>query len=101
VTDKSSASRALLQRRVRVICSAAALASVVVPVHAQQVPGAGDALRDLGDKAQLIPPPKPKPALEVAPDTRRAVKPLPGFKIDVKGFRFSRSQTSSRLFRDT
>ena len=68
----------------------AAVAALSLSAHAQQLPpGAGDALRDLGDKAKPVPPPKPKPVIEVAPEPQRAVKPLPGFKIDVKGFKFS------------
>ena len=75
--------------RVAIVVHAALLLSVVGPVYAQQPPGAGDVLRDLGEKAQPVPPPKPKPTLEVAPETRRAVKPPPAFKLDVTGFKFS------------
>lgn len=78
-----------LRRQLRPFCCAVAFLSAIVPAHAQQPPGAGDVLRDLGDKAQPIPPSKPKPVLEIAPDTRRAVKPPPAFKLDVTGFRFS------------
>lgn len=68
----------------------AAVFAFVASAHAQQPPpGAGDVLRDLGEKAQPIPPAKPKPTLEVAPETRRAVKPPPAFKLDVNGFKFS------------
>jgi hemolysin activation/secretion protein len=73
--------------------AAGALICAASPLYAQQpappVPGAGDVLRDLGDKARAVPAPRPAPSIEVAPETRRAVKPLPGFKVDVKGFRFS------------
>jgi hemolysin activation/secretion protein len=71
------------------ILLAAWLTAIAVCAHAQQPPTAGDVLRDLGDKAKPVPAPKAKPEIEVAPETRRAVKPLPAFKIDVKGFQFS------------
>ncbi len=75
------------------VCIATAFAMACVSVSAQvpptRPPGAGDALRDLGDKAKPIPTLKPPPTIDIAPDQKRAVKPLPGFKIDVKGFRFS------------
>ena len=89
--DNQSGSNPVTRRHARVLFGATALA-VAFCAHAQQTPPpprAGDALRDLGDKGKLIPPSKPAPTLEIAPDTRRAVKPQPGFKIDVKGFRFS------------
>jgi hemolysin activation/secretion protein len=73
----------------RLVCGTTAALLTAFPVLAQQIPGAGDALRDLGDKAREIPAPKTAPRIEVAPELRRAVKPLPGFKLDVKGFRFS------------
>ena len=68
----------------------AAVLITAFPAFAQQpVPGAGDALRDLGDKAREIPQPKAAPTIDVAPQPARAVKPAPGLKLDVKGFRFS------------
>jgi hemolysin activation/secretion protein len=74
------------------MAGAVALAFASAIVHAQQppapVPGAGDALRDLGDKAREIPQPKGAPAIDVQPP-RRAVKPAPGLKLEVKGYRFS------------
>ena len=77
------------RNRIRSFCGATALLLAGLTAHAQQPPTAGDVLRDLGEKVQSIPPSKPAPRIEVAPETRRAVQPLPGFKIDVKGFRFS------------
>ena len=73
------------------VFAGAALFAIAASASAQQLPppGAGDVLRDLGDKAKAIPPAKAPPPIEVAPDARRAVKPLPGFRIDVSGFRFS------------
>ena len=77
---------------VRFIYGGALLLCAVFPGYAQQPspppPTSGDVLRDLEDKRQALPPKAP-PAIDVAPGTRRAVKPLPGFKIDVKGFRFT------------
>jgi hemolysin activation/secretion protein len=73
-------------------CFGAITLSVCIAVHAQQPPpppGAGDALRDLGQKAQPVVPPQPPPTINIAPDARRAVKPMPGFRLDVKGYRFS------------
>lgn len=87
--DTSKGSADNIRRLVRSIAGAATILSVVASVQAQQPPGAGDVLRDLGEKAQPVPTPKAKPTIEVAPETRRAVKPLPAFKIDVTGFRFS------------
>ena len=56
-------------------------------VHAQRPPGAGDALRDVQEKPAV--PPTGTPRLDVAPDKRRAVKPVDGVRIDVKAYRFS------------
>ena len=86
--DFSDATKTI-RANIRCAVGAAFLLAVSIAVHAQQPPGAGDALRDLGDKAQPVPPPRPKPTLEVAPETRRAVKPPPAFKLDVTGFSFS------------
>jgi len=54
----------------------------------QPPPRAGEVLRDIQDKPQAVTP-GPAPRIDVAPEKRRAIKPVPGLKIDVKGFRFS------------
>jgi hemolysin activation/secretion protein len=77
-------------RRVRQLAGTAGLVlSAAVCAQQPPAPGAGDALRDLGEKAREIPQPRGAPTIEVAPPAPRAVKPAPGFKLDIKGFRFS------------
>lgn len=81
-----------LTSRFQATIGAAACLVVFGAAHAQVAPApptSGDVLRDLGEKAQPVPSSRPKPALEVAPETRRAVKPPPAFKLDVNGFKFS------------
>jgi hemolysin activation/secretion protein len=56
--------------------------------YAQQPPQAGEVLRDIQDRPQA-PRLTPAPSIEVAPEKRRAVQPVPGLKVDVKAFRFS------------
>jgi hemolysin activation/secretion protein len=57
------------------------------PAHTQQPPSAGDALRDIQEKPAV--PQTGAPPIEVAPERRRAVKPVDGVEIDVKTYRFT------------
>lgn len=70
-------------------CGALALFVSIGIAHAQQPPAAGDALRDIQDKARIVVPPTPDPRIDVAPEKRPAIKPVPGFTVDVKAFRFT------------
>jgi hemolysin activation/secretion protein len=54
----------------------------------QRPPGAGDALRDIQDKPQA-PAPTPPTRIDVVPEAKRAIRPIPGLKIDVKAFRIT------------
>ena len=55
-----------------------------MPGFAQQPPRSGELLKELQDKPQA-PPPTPAPSIEVPVEQRRAVKPIPGLKVDVRG----------------
>ncbi len=78
----------------KTIAGALALIGATSPSYAQQPQidlqrgrEAIDVQRDIRDKPQS-PPPSPT-RIEVAPETRRAVKAVPDLKVDVKGFRFT------------
>lgn len=72
---------------------AAALCAVClapVPAPAQQVPSAGDALRDLRPLNQPPPPSTaPSATLDVVPEMRPPMPNLPGLRVEVKSFRIS------------
>ncbi|HYC48440.1 MAG TPA: ShlB/FhaC/HecB family hemolysin secretion/activation protein [Burkholderiales bacterium] len=61
--------------------------TVALSAHAAQAPTAGDALRDIQDKP--IPAPAGKAPVDITRPVPRAVAPVAGLKVDVKGFRFS------------
>lgn len=79
-------SRVPSHRLLQCVCAVTAFACV--HSYAQQPPSAGEVLREIQDKPKIAPS-RPAPTIEVAPESRRAVKPVPGLKIDVKAFRFS------------
>src|SRR5688500_495033 len=56
------------------LACASAFAFAQTPPAPVPAPGAGDALRDAGDKAREIPQPRGAPTIDVAPEPRRAVK---------------------------
>ena len=69
-----------------VVTLALSCASAVCSAQ-QPTPGAGDALREIQERPKTAPP-STSPTLDIQ-DKRRAVKPVPGLKTDVKAFRFS------------
>lgn len=60
------------------------------PSAAQQVPSAGDALRELRPLNQSPQPPNtPSATLDVAPESRPPMPNVPGLRVEVKAFRIS------------
>lgn len=80
-----------LSARSRIV--AAALCSVcLAPAQApaQQLPSAGDALRDLRPLNQPPPAPNaPSATLDVVPEARPAMSNVPGLRVEVKSFHIS------------
>jgi len=78
-----------------VVCCVCGALALLAPSSAQsqqtpppRPPGAGDQLRDIQDKPQA-PAPAPPAPIEVVPEAKRAIRPVPGVKVDVKAFRIT------------
>src|SRR5687768_7547364 len=72
-------------------CALALVCIVPLPGYAADAPrqpGQSDVIREDQQKREA-PPTTAPPKIDVTPDARRAVKPPPGVKVDVKSFRFS------------
>src|SRR5688572_2655635 len=72
-------------------CALALVCIVPLPGYGAEPPrqpGQSDVLREDQQKREA-PPTTAPPKIDVTPETKRAVKPPPGLKVDVKSFRFS------------
>lgn len=80
-------SRGAPSRAARYLRCALALVCIA-PLPAYSQPAQSDIIREDQQKREA-PPTTAPPKIDVTPESKRAVKPPPGLKVDVKSFRFS------------